>query len=405
MNILYYDWEEFTGPDCRSVMEELGHTVRTFRYQWDNSYSDEGFEREAERLLSEKTGGAPRYDLVFSFNFFPSLSDAAQNCHIPYISWVFDSPHVAMQSRAVHHPVNLIYQFDGALCREMRQQGYGNVLHCPLGVNGKRMMELCHQLDGDRSVFYEHDVTFLGSLYDNRFSFYDQSVPFLPDAMHGYLDAVLSSARQFFDVDLIGDLQILPLELIREVDRYMRVEVTGHLEIDADTVTRDVLRKKVTQLERRRVLEELGGICKLDLYTKADSPVLRNVYDLGPAEYFTQMPEIFHRSRINLNLCLRSIRSGISLRAMDILAAGGFLLSTWKEEMDRYFRDGEELVLCRNPEDLKQAVRYYLSPEAEEERKQIAARGQAAVIERFDYRVLLPQILEGRQDIYKEYIK
>ena len=31
MHILYYDWDEFNGEDCRDAMVRLGHQVDTIR--------------------------------------------------------------------------------------------------------------------------------------------------------------------------------------------------------------------------------------------------------------------------------------------------------------------------------------------------------------------------------------
>lgn len=52
----------------------------------------------------------------------------------------------------------------------------------------------------------------------------------------------------------------------------------------------------------------------------------------GPIDYYNEMPYVFNNSRINLNITLRSIKSGIPLRAMDICGAGGFLLSNYQAD-------------------------------------------------------------------------
>ena len=31
MRILYYDWDEFNGEDCRDAMKRLGHQVDVFK--------------------------------------------------------------------------------------------------------------------------------------------------------------------------------------------------------------------------------------------------------------------------------------------------------------------------------------------------------------------------------------
>ena len=35
MRILYYDWDEFNGKDCRDAMERLGHQVDTIKLKME----------------------------------------------------------------------------------------------------------------------------------------------------------------------------------------------------------------------------------------------------------------------------------------------------------------------------------------------------------------------------------
>ena len=80
------------------------------------------------------------------------------------------------------------------------------------------------------------------------------------------------------------------------------------------------------------------------------------------------------------------------LRVLDVMAAGGFLLTTYTEEIAEQFKDGEDLVIAYTPEEMIQKTAYYL--EHEEERKKIARKGQETVFEKFAYTKLLPEILK-----------
>ena len=99
---------------------------------------------------------------------------------------------------------------------------------------------------------------------------------------------------------------------------------------------------------------------------------------MGPVEYFNEMPQVFRCSRINLNITLRSILTGIPLRALDVMGAGGFLISNYQSEIPEYFVPGEDLVVYEDYEDLCTKVEYYLSHESE--RREIAINGCRKVI-------------------------
>ena len=393
MNILYYDWDEFNGADCRDAMKRLGHQIDVFKLNM------KGFDLTPEidetiRELSCKVDedGKRYYDLLFSFDFFPNISEACNKYGIPYVSWVFDCPHYTLDSHTVNNSVNRIFVFDKILYQNLLDKGIKTIHYSPLGVNDKRLTELCQSLDKetDGNIVYEHDVSFLGNLYDNEYNFYDQ-VNYLPPMLKGYTDAVINAQERVFGADFFTEEQIYPYEKVKELREYIKFEQTGKYEIDYDSVMLDILRKKVTVNERHNILAEMGKRFDTVLYTTPGAKPIEGVNDLGVASYDQKMPRVFHRSKVNLNITLRSILSGVPLRVLDILAADGFLITNYQAEIAEYFVDGEDLVIAYTPEDMVQKTAYYL--EHEEERRQIAINGQRKVMESFAYTKLLPVIL------------
>ena len=386
MRILYYSWDESNGEDCRDAMVRLGHQVDTIKIQM------EGYDLtpEMEKAFEEKlTDG---YDLVFSFDFFPNISEFCQKHNIPYISWVFDCPHYTIDSHHANNPVNRIFLFDKKLYTQMLGKGINTFRYSPLAVNAERLSKLCQDLDAETggSIVYQHDVCFLGSLYDNDYNFYDQ-VKFLPPYLKGYVDAVIAAQERVFGADFFTEDAIFSDDHVRELREYIKFEDTGKYEINYDNVIRDILRKKVTVNERHHILEQMGKHFETVLYTAPGARDIPGVCNMGVADYYTKMPKVFRRSKINLNITLRSILSGVPLRVMDVLAAGGFLITNYQEEIAEYFVDGQDLVMAYTPEDMVEKTAYYL--EHDEERKAIALNGQKKVMENFAYTKLLPQIL------------
>lgn len=406
MRILYYDWDEFNGKDCRDAMKRLGHQVDTIKLKM-NGYD---LTPEIERAFRERLLCADSYDLVFSFDYYPSISEICQKIGIPYVSWVFDCPHYTLDSHNTSNPVNHIYLFDKRLYSQMTakrnltceladdpplQEDKTNpqtFRYSPLAVNAERLSKLCRDLDEetDGRIVYEHEVCFLGSLYDNEYNFYDQ-VSYLPPYLKGYVDAVIAAQERVFGVDFFTEPAIFSDEHVAQLREYIKFEQTGKFEINYDNVIRDILRKKVTVNERHHILAEMGKRFETVLYTTPGAKEIPGVCNLGVASYEEKMPRVFHRSKINLNITLRSILSGVPLRVVDILAAGGFLLTNYQEEIAEYFVDGEDLVMAYTPEDMIEKTAYYL--EHDQERKAIAACGQKKVLENFAYTKLLPEIL------------
>ena len=104
------------------------------------------------------------------------------------------------------------------------------------------------------------------------------------------------------------------------------------------------------------------------------------------------MPYIFKQSKINLNITRRGIKSGVPLRAIDIMGCGGFLISNYQADFLDYFVPGGDFVCYESKEDLIQKVDYYLSHE--KERQAIAKSGHEKVAAGHTYRHRVRQMLD-----------
>ncbi len=393
MHILYYDWDEFNGEDCRDAMTRLGHKVDTIKLDLKGYDLTPEIESTFREKFDRQSHGKRYYDLVFSFDYYPNISEVCQKYGMPYVSWVFDCPHYTLDAHNTGNSVNNIYVFDRDLFDQMHKKGIDSVHHSPLGVNDKRLSELCAKLDEetDGRIVYQHDVCFLGSLYDNEYNFYDQ-VGYLPQELKEYVDLVIAAQEKIFGYDLFTDEKAFTDAHVKRLREYIKFENTGKYEIDYDNVIRDILRKKVTVNERYNILKEMGRRFDTVIYTKPDARDIEGVCNLGIASYTDKMPAVFRKSKVNLNITLRCITSGVSLRVMDVLAAGGFLLTTYTPEIEELFVDGQDLAIAHTPEEMYHKAAYYL--EHENERKEIAQNGQKKVFEKFSYTRLLEKILK-----------
>lgn len=113
---------------------------------------------------------AQTYDAVFTFNFFPLVSDMAESLHIPYICWVFDCPHYTLYSNSIRNSCNYLFLFDRDMCQSAIRRGARHAFHLPLAINTARLKEqLGISSEGGllRPDTYMHDISFVGSLYES----------------------------------------------------------------------------------------------------------------------------------------------------------------------------------------------------------------------------------------------
>lgn len=379
--ILYYYWGEVTYTDGLSTLKEQGHEVEVFSHPFSDYFEDEEFTGVLSKAL--KNG----FDFIFSFNYFPILSEAAKDADILYVCWIYDSPHYTLDALNLSNPCNRIFHFDRKEVSRYKALGVEHIYHFPLGVNCRRLEQLTGKnnktADGmqgpDTSGGENFDVCFLGSLYDDQYNFYDQ-IQYLPPELKGYCDALIASQQKIWGYDFFDEL--FDENRVEEMARYVQVGMGEKFRDNRGDIFRGMMRKKVTVQERKKLLYLAGEYFPLVVYAPAKPSDIQCTYK-GTADYDKEMPLVFYRSKVNLNISLRSILSGIPLRCMDVLGTGGFLLSNYQEELSEYFKMGEEAECFTSPEELIGKIDWYLSHDAE--REKIARAGHEAVKKQFDY--------------------
>ena len=149
--------------------------------------------------------------------------------------------------------------------------------------------------------------------------------------------------------------------------------------------------RKLTSLERIEYLTAVAAKHTLKLFTSNDNFIIPNAKNMGIADPLIEAPYIFHNSKINLNITLRSIKSGIPLRCLEIMASGGFLLTNFQSDFLKHFVPNKEFVFFESKKDMMQKIDYYL--EHEEERISIANAGFTKISKLFSYESIFQKIL------------
>lgn len=380
MEILYFSWGENNRQDAIDVLKEIGHKVHVIAYRIQN-YDEDPSLSESLRQYIEKEA----IQLLFSFNYIPLLSKLCMQCVIPYCSWVYDSPHLTLYSKTLDNPNNHIYLFDQEQCRKLQQAGFTTVHHMPLGTNVKRLdLALSDIGKGD----YRHDISFVGRMYHDETNFLDQ-ISYIPEELRGYIDGLIEAQIRIYGYDFIEE--VFDEAKVQELAKYVKIDLGKQYITPQKQIFADMIRKKITAIDRVRSLQAIGQIHLVDLYAPVD-PEIAGVRFLGYADYTVEMPKVFRTSKINLNITLRSITSGIPLRAIDIMGAGGFLLTNYQPELEAYFTNGQELVWYDSQEDMVAKIQYYLVQE--EEREAIARCGHQKIVEEFTYQNQFQKIMQ-----------
>lgn len=393
MHILMYRWKAYNYRDIEQTFLLLGHTVDNIEQEL-GSYD---VSPEFERVIEEKIRGT-HYDMVFTVNYFPLISNVCERTGVNYVSWTCDNPLISMYHESVFHACNYIFTFDKTNYLEFRGMGVKHIWYLPLAVDTERMDALLGAPEevGRWKVAqdpemqkYRGDVAFVGSLYERNS--YDKIKNRLPEYLRGYFDAVMEAQLNISGANIVEPM--LTTNILEQLQEYFQLEKSEGSFSDLGLIFQTtVLGFKIAEIERRRALIELSKHYRVNVYSNSDVSDLLRIQYCGSVDYWSEMPKVFRMSKINLNFTIPNIKSGIPLRIWDVLGCGGFLLTNYQAEIPYYFKEGEDLVCFDGLEDLCEKVGYYL--EHEEERKRIAWNGYHKVREKHSYIERIHTILD-----------
>ncbi|MDD6241773.1 MAG: DUF3880 domain-containing protein [Roseburia hominis] len=441
MHILMYRWKAYNYRDIEQTFLLLGHTVDNIEQELGSYDVSPGF----ERVIEEKIRGT-HYDMVFTVNYFPLISNVCERTGVKYVSWTCDNPLISMYHESVFHDCNYIFTFDKTNYLEFRGMGVKHIWYLPLAVDTERMDALLgapeevgtvgdeeagsapeeagatgvahegmktagavsEEIGTAESVLaeigkagrrkaaqdtemqkYRGDVAFVGSLYERNS--YDKIKNRLPEYLRGYFDAVMEAQLNISGANIVEPM--LTTNILEQLQEYFQLEKSEGSFSDLGLIFQTtVLGFKIAEIERRRALIELSKHYRVNVYSNSDVSDLLRIQYCGSVDYWSEMPKVFRMSKINLNFTIPNIKSGIPLRIWDVLGCGGFLLTNYQAEIPYYFNEGEDLVCFDGLEDLCEKVGYYL--EHEEERKRIAWNGYRKVREKHSYIERIRTILD-----------
>ncbi len=367
MKILMLEWNSFGNEDIIAAFKDLGHTVKTIPFSTKTPQHDPKTE---ERLIGEIRSFSP--DFVFSFNYFPVVSLACKQTDMRYISWVYDSPYVLLYSYTIIYPGNYVFVFDKELYMEFHNAGIATIYYLPLAANTKRLSSMSNfNIFKSSKWSNKSEIAFVGSLYTEKHQFY-QRLNGIKPYTKGYLEGIMAAQKLVYGYNFIQEL--LSPEIINDLMRVFPMEPDpAGVESVEYLYAQYVLNRQITAAERGELLTAVGREHSYDLYTPDEGLNLPGCINHGPVDYYDMAPYVFKTARINLNISLRSIKSGIPLRAFDIMGAGGFLLTNYQADFADCYTADEDYVYFESKNDLLNKINYYLNHE--DERTEIAENG------------------------------
>lgn len=389
--VLFIFWNAINNIDYDQALRSLGLKVDTMDV--GDIYSTRE-DATLDRLLEFFDNHS--YDVVFTINFFESISEACYVHNIPYISWAYDSPIAIKDEYRAKRSTTSIFLFDSDEVANYRKRGFDNVYYVPLAVNTEKYDSIiCSDEDFEK---YAAQISFVGRLYDNRLNEY---LNYMSDYKKGLFNAIIDYNTGLYDsygvedaMASIGfddneDKTLLNAVLRGEKDDkfspiYSKEEVFGRIGL--------LTQKTITNRERLILISMLSNHWDFKLYSTSTHEVFKTTKECGQVNYDTEMPKVFKCSDINLNITFKTIKTGIPLRCLDVMGCNAFLLTSYQRDLDEDFKDGENIAIFHSFDEAYDKCEYYLAHDSE--RRKIAQKGYETVRDKYSYKEQFKKIFK-----------
>lgn len=326
---------------------------------------------------------------VFSINFFPSIAEVCHLHNTLYLCWTVDSPVPELFSGTLTYKTNRIFMFDRAQYEYFSPFNPDCIHHLPLASDAEHFTSVNDTITVNERRQYAHDISFIGSLYNEKNPLNKLS---LPPYMQGYINGMVNASLKVYGYNFLEELVNI------DVVESLKTAGANFFEPDKPVTSPDYyiaahsfIGYQVAETERIQTLNALARYFSVDLYTHSNTSALENVNIHGGVKTLTEMPKVFHLSRINLNMTIKPIQTGLPLRIFDIMGCCGFLMTNYQAELTDLFEIGVDLEAYSSLEELIDKCAFYLAHE--DERAKIALKGYEKVKKYHTYQHRIAEML------------
>lgn len=378
MRILIAGSERQQMPGFMFALTRLGHEVGMYPKPIEDIEDNEEQEQQLETFVKKA-----KVDFVLSNVFSGAVARVTNRLGMKYAVWCMDSPSYPAWVPEADYDNCYLFYFDYREYELKKQSGQHNAYHLPLAadtVTGGQMVITDEEIEK-----YGCAMSFVGSLYTENL--YDQVLDQFSADMQDALTELIENSAFMWD----GQERLhMPPELVQTVRREAPHIFRSYNMSDEYFLRTYLLGWKLTNVERTLLLDLLSQQYGIHLYTWDNEKVPDGVRRFSGVSQEESL-KIFYSSKINLNITLRSIVSGVPARVFDVMSVGGFVLSNWQEEIPELFVEDKEIVTYKTPEELIDKADYYLRHD--NKRIRIGISGYQKVKEHYTWEQRLNKII------------
>lgn len=311
------------------------------------------------------------------------LTGLLERLRLPLASWFVDNPHLVLAHySALVSPWTAIFTWDADNVPSLKAMGFEHVFYLPLGTDAARFRPPGPGEALPANHPWRAGVSFVGNSMVSKVKARLDKLTLQPrlaatykDVSAAFAESDIRSVEAFLRADY-PDLARLYRNLggpLRRLD--YEVLLTWE-----STLQYRLSRVKATLPRNPLIVGDAGWDALL-----ADSPYpFRRHAELN---YYSDLPRFYPGTAVNFNCTSKQMKGAVNQRVFDVPAAGAFLLTDWREQIEGLFEPGREVVCYHSAEEAAELLDRYLARPADREKVAVAARKRVLAEHTYDARV------------------
>ncbi len=349
--LLLFQSGYFLDGEIQNAAKSLGLETTVWNFKRGLRASGENFRELLELIGSFK----PQLALTVNHLGFDAegiLDDILTRLKLPVASWFVDSPAFILGTNRPGPQVTA-FSWDSDYLPTLQRAGFQNVHYLPLATDSTYFRP------GNLSQTAERSLAFVGDSLTAATEKYLAKINLPRQAVLAFLQKTDSLASAF-----LNDSHLLPQnEGLKSLVADFKIEPTEEIWNDLGAL----VTWRASRLWRQKVL----GAFPAELLTIAGDKnwgsILPKVQSVPPLDYYRELAPFYRTSQVNINITSAQMKSGLNQRIFDVPAAGGFLLTDYKEQLTKVLEPGSEVITYSHPEEAADLACWFLArPKARE---------------------------------------